>query len=302
MTKPTDAELNDIYVALECADGFKCSNFINAFAGCAEGEKNCLCFAGALSAYRAGAAARAEAERATRQKAVAAWGEAAFGREQITSIPQRALRLLEEAIEAYQAAGADQAMAHKLVDFVFARPVGQLAQELGGVGVCILALAEAAGLSADETVSSGADHGIVRRVAPPSATVTIHASALKTGIFEAVVKEYSDKIARAVEKHMAPPTYGSRGAYGDIGAQRSDTMYFADLMRQYSNRICEAIHADTPIPQPTEDEVTAFCEIGGRARCGDVLAVRTWCLLAPFIRRHMPGRKRPIGVLKRETP
>ena len=41
-------------------------------------------------------------------------------------------------------------MAHRLVDYVFSRPVGVLHQELGGVGVCILALAAAAGLSADE--------------------------------------------------------------------------------------------------------------------------------------------------------
>jgi NTP pyrophosphatase (non-canonical NTP hydrolase) len=81
---------------------------------------------------------------------VASWAELAFGRDQATSIPQRGLRLLEEAIEAFQACGGDEAMALKLVAFVFARPPGTVGQELGGVAVTTLALAAAAGLSADE--------------------------------------------------------------------------------------------------------------------------------------------------------
>lgn len=40
-------------------------------------------------------------------------------------------------------------MAHRLVDHVFALPVGDLAQEIGGVGVTLLALSQAAGISAD---------------------------------------------------------------------------------------------------------------------------------------------------------
>lgn len=62
---------------------------------------------------------------------------------------QRAVRFLEEAIEAYQAAGGSEYMARRLVTYVFQRPAGTLAQELGGVGVTVLALAQAAGISAD---------------------------------------------------------------------------------------------------------------------------------------------------------
>ena len=90
-----------------------------------------------------------EAHRGRRQTQVGAWCAAAFGRDHAASIPQRGVRLLEEAIEAAQAAGAERAMAHKLVDYVFDRPVGELSQELGGVGVTLLALAEAADLSAE---------------------------------------------------------------------------------------------------------------------------------------------------------
>lgn len=112
--------------------------------------------------------------RDERQKTVGEWCAAAFGVAHASSVPQRALRLLEEAIEAFQV-GADQVprvgcctpqlcatcgpdcggrqaaagVAHKLVDYVFSRPVGELGQELGGIGVTLLALANAAGLSAD---------------------------------------------------------------------------------------------------------------------------------------------------------
>lgn len=91
--------------------------------------------------------------RFQRQRAVAVWCERAFGADQAASIPQRAIRMLEEAVEAYQAACSSEdsaeLMAHRLIGYVFARPVGTLAQELGGIGVTVLALAEAANLDAD---------------------------------------------------------------------------------------------------------------------------------------------------------
>lgn len=87
--------------------------------------------------------------RNRRQRLISRWAVEAFGADQALDPKQRALRLLEEAIEAYQAAGADPAMAHSLIDFVFSREPGNLFQELGGVGVCVLCLAEAAQVSAD---------------------------------------------------------------------------------------------------------------------------------------------------------
>lgn len=87
--------------------------------------------------------------RDERQAVVADWCARAFGIEHATRLPQRGVRLLEEAVEAYQAAGGDKTMAHLLVDYVFERPLGDLGQELGGVAVTLLALAAAAGMSAD---------------------------------------------------------------------------------------------------------------------------------------------------------
>lgn len=87
--------------------------------------------------------------REFRQISVHAWAVQAFGLEEANSITQRGLRLLEEAAEAFQACGGTVEMAHKLIDHVFSRPVGELAQELGGTGVTLLALAQAAGLDAE---------------------------------------------------------------------------------------------------------------------------------------------------------
>ena len=91
----------------------------------------------------------AQQTRGERQQVVADWCAAAFGPDAATSLPQRGVRLLEEAVELFQACGGDPAMAHKLIDFVFARPVGAIGQEIGGVSVVLLSLAQAAGLSAE---------------------------------------------------------------------------------------------------------------------------------------------------------
>ncbi len=87
--------------------------------------------------------------RKERQAVVQKWCIRAFGEVQSTDLEQRALRFLEESIEAFQAAGGNAAMAHKLVDYIFARPVGEIAQELGGLGVTLLAFANAANVDAD---------------------------------------------------------------------------------------------------------------------------------------------------------
>jgi len=88
--------------------------------------------------------------RDDRQQRITTWARAAFGEAEATGLAQRGVRLLEEAIEAFQACGGDEETAHKLVAFVFARPSGEVGQELGGVAVTVLALAAAANLSADE--------------------------------------------------------------------------------------------------------------------------------------------------------
>jgi hypothetical protein len=84
------------------------------------------------------------------QRRVSQWCAAAFGDDHAASIEQRAVRFAEESIELAQACGADPAMLHRLIDHVYSRPVGDRAQEFGGVGVTLLALAQACKVSADD--------------------------------------------------------------------------------------------------------------------------------------------------------
>jgi NTP pyrophosphatase (non-canonical NTP hydrolase) len=89
-------------------------------------------------------------DRQSRQWRVGEWCVAAFGKDESTNLPQRGLRLLEEAAECAQACGVEWGIANKLMKYVWGRPPGSTAQELGGVQLCCLALAEAAQLDADE--------------------------------------------------------------------------------------------------------------------------------------------------------
>lgn len=88
--------------------------------------------------------------RLSRQRIVVLWGEAAFGKPQMVNKQQRAIRLIEEAIELCQSLDVDAGAIKNVVDYVYGRPVGDPSAELGGVSVCLLALADALGVSADE--------------------------------------------------------------------------------------------------------------------------------------------------------
>lgn len=93
---------------------------------------------------------QSRAARTKRQQMVHYWCVAAFGTDHASSLTQRGVRLLEEAIELYQAADGTAEMAHRLIDFIFDRPVGDLEREIGGVGITLLALAAATNRSADK--------------------------------------------------------------------------------------------------------------------------------------------------------
>lgn len=86
--------------------------------------------------------------RDQREGLVGNWCIVTFGADCHT-VPHRGLRMIEEAFEACQAAGVTREQCLKVMDYVYARPVGDLRQELGGLGITLLALAHAAGISAD---------------------------------------------------------------------------------------------------------------------------------------------------------
>lgn len=79
------------------------------------------------------------------QARVQPWMLECFGEEIAADRQERNHRFLEEALELVQACGASRHECHQLVDYVYGRPVGERAQEAGGVMVTLAALCLAQG-------------------------------------------------------------------------------------------------------------------------------------------------------------
>ena len=71
------------------------------------------------------------------------WAIRCFGHEHVHNIPDRALRLAEEAVELAQAAGIPKDKMLDLVNIVYSRPIGDVEQEIGGVMMTVTALVAA---------------------------------------------------------------------------------------------------------------------------------------------------------------
>jgi NTP pyrophosphatase (non-canonical NTP hydrolase) len=71
------------------------------------------------------------------------WARECFPPEVVNDKVERALRLLEEAMELAQASGVTQDHAERLVRYTFSRPVGDVQQEVGGVMVTLAVLCNA---------------------------------------------------------------------------------------------------------------------------------------------------------------
>lgn len=82
----------------------------------------------------------------TFQERVVLWVLQCFGEALTYDLGERNRRFLEESLELVQSLGCSRGEAHQLVDYVYGRPVGEPAQEAGGVLVTLAALCRAAGL------------------------------------------------------------------------------------------------------------------------------------------------------------
>lgn len=89
-------------------------------------------------------------ERDETQRVVVDWGVRCFGADHMADKIVRAARFLEEAIELVQAVGLPKDHAQRALDYVYSRPPGDPAQELGGVSNTQYALAGALSLSVAE--------------------------------------------------------------------------------------------------------------------------------------------------------
>jgi len=79
------------------------------------------------------------------QERVLPWTTECFGEEIAADKTERNHRFIEEALELVQACGSTSSECHQLVDYVYGRPVGERAQEIGGVMVTLAALCNAYG-------------------------------------------------------------------------------------------------------------------------------------------------------------
>ena len=77
------------------------------------------------------------------QDCVNKWMFECFGEDIPKDTIERNYRFLEEALELVQACGCTKNAAHQLVNYVFNRPIGDKAQEVGGVLVTLAALGSA---------------------------------------------------------------------------------------------------------------------------------------------------------------
>jgi Lar family restriction alleviation protein len=139
---PVEPTMSMVVDGFESDFRFRESPEFAAMAGCkgaAEAAKVC---------YRAmlAAAPVAPAAAAPFQQRVQPWLMECFGPMIAGDREERNHRFLEEALELVQACGCTAHEAHQLVDYTFGRPVGEPAQEVGGVMVTLAALCLANGL------------------------------------------------------------------------------------------------------------------------------------------------------------
>jgi hypothetical protein len=86
------------------------------------------------------------AEWSKYQKEALSWASKCFGPTAPFDLKERRDRFLEEALELYQATGGALDEAAELCQYVYGRPVGEVDQEVGGVGLTLSLLCSARGL------------------------------------------------------------------------------------------------------------------------------------------------------------
>lgn len=95
---------------------------------------------------------------------IARWVVSRLGEPLLTDREERALRLVEEAIELAQAEGIPYAHIVNVAQRVYSRPAGEPAQEMGGVMVC----AHAWAIAAEESLAALTEREVSRIEAVPA--------------------------------------------------------------------------------------------------------------------------------------
>jgi hypothetical protein len=86
------------------------------------------------------------------QDRVKTWVIDCLGMTALLDKKERVTRILEEALELFQATGLSKSAATEMIDYVFDRPQGEIMQEAAGLGTCLLAWAAAHGVSLGDLI------------------------------------------------------------------------------------------------------------------------------------------------------
>ena len=140
------------------------------------------------------------------QADVARWMDQCFLPSLYSNMTERGDRLLEEVLELLQAHGYDSARVPTLVNYVFGRPVGEPAQEVGGVMVTLAAYCSVAGLSMQADGQAELD-----RINQPEVMARIRAK-----------QEAKNAL------HFDTPLPGNAGASGEEWPREGDLVRYGD--------------------------------------------------------------------------
>lgn len=167
---------------------------------------------------------------ASYQRRSGTWVLEAFGRHSLEDPIERAQRLLEEATELAQAVGLPASQARSVIADVYSREPGDVAQEVGGLMVCVGGLCE--GLGVD--LAAATDREMTRVEAP--------------AVIAKCRRKNADKAARGVS----------------VGGLSRNIILFGETAYEVSQAYAEGVHAcrggrtrfdDAPYPE--EDERAA---------------------------------------------
>jgi hypothetical protein len=88
--------------------------------------------------------------RLARQIEILQWAIETFGAATAANTGERIRRFVEEAVELAQATGLEKQALLAIIEHVYAKPVGNIEQEIGQVGVSLLGLAQHLNIFADQ--------------------------------------------------------------------------------------------------------------------------------------------------------
>ncbi|WP_313418340.1 hypothetical protein [Stenotrophomonas sp.] len=198
----------------------------------------------------------------TFQGDVASWVGKCFPPSLSSNMTERGDRLLEEVLELLQAHGYDSARVPTLVNYVFGRPVGEPAQEVGGVMVTLAAYCSVAGLNMQADGQAELD-----RINQPEVMARIRAKqeAKNALHFDTPLPGSAAQPSPAGQGDALPPLpplppmgYEVRGTgMGPHDVYYTPAAYTAEQMQDYARA---ALVAGQPVAAAVKDSLTVGVE------------------------------------------